>query len=136
MLDTVLLCGNTDDFQDGKPSGPTSSVFANRQLLWLQERLQRSTADFLLVAGHYPVWSVSKHGPTDCLLRRLRPLLVKYKATAYLCGHDHNLQVSLYTCRSLKLGCKQCLKGLSVYVNSIFKFCTFEILCIRWQCLV
>ncbi|XP_058258554.1 tartrate-resistant acid phosphatase type 5a isoform X1 [Hemibagrus wyckioides] len=92
MLDTVLLCGNTDDFQDGKPSGPTSSVLANRQLLWLQERLQRSTADFLLVAGHYPVWSVSKHGPTDCLLRRLRPLLVKYKATAYLCGHDHNLQ--------------------------------------------
>ncbi|XP_046717235.1 tartrate-resistant acid phosphatase type 5a [Silurus meridionalis] len=92
MLDTVLLCGNTDDFQDGKPSGPESSVLANRQLLWLQERMHSSTADFLLVAGHYPVWSVSKHGPTDCLLKRLRPLLVKYKATAYLCGHDHNLQ--------------------------------------------
>ncbi|TTJ23333.1 Tartrate-resistant acid phosphatase type 5 [Bagarius yarrelli] len=92
MLDTVLLCGNTDDFQDGKPNGPASSALANRQLVWLQDRLHRSTADFLLVAGHYPVWSVSKHGPTDCLLRKLHPLLVKYKATAYLCGHDHNLQ--------------------------------------------
>lgn len=95
MLDTVLLCGNTDDFQDGKPDGAVSSESANRQLVWLQERMQRSKADFLIVAGHYPVWSVSKHGPTDCLLRRLRPLLVKYKATAYLCGHDHNLQASL-----------------------------------------
>ncbi|XP_072539346.1 tartrate-resistant acid phosphatase type 5a isoform X2 [Salminus brasiliensis] len=92
MLDTVLLCGNTDDFKDQKPPGPQSSAQANRQLVWLQERMARSKADFLLVAGHYPVWSISEHGPTDCLLKRLRPLLVKYKATAYLCGHDHNLQ--------------------------------------------
>lgn len=92
MLDTIMLCGNSDDFVDEKPRGPLRAVDANRQLTWLQERLARSTADFLLVAGHYPVWSVSEHGPTDCLLHRLHPLLIKYKATAYLCGHDHNLQ--------------------------------------------
>ncbi|XP_008278160.1 tartrate-resistant acid phosphatase type 5a isoform X2 [Stegastes partitus] len=92
MLDTIMLCGNSDDHTDEKPRGPMFVVDANRQLTWLQERLARSKADFLLVAGHYPVWSVSKHGPTDCLLQRLHPLLVKYKATAYLCGHDHNLQ--------------------------------------------
>ncbi|XP_056136804.1 tartrate-resistant acid phosphatase type 5a [Lampris incognitus] len=92
MLDTVMLCGNSDDYEDEKPRGPLHAVDANRQLTWLQGRLAQSKADFLLVAGHYPVWSVSKHGPTDCLLQRLRPLLVKYKATAYLCGHDHNLQ--------------------------------------------
>ncbi|XP_076133355.1 tartrate-resistant acid phosphatase type 5a [Alosa pseudoharengus] len=91
MLDTVLLCGKTDDFLNQKPHSP-HSVHANRQLVWLQERMARSKADFLLVAGHYPVWSISEHGPTDCLLKKLRPLLVKYKATAYLCGHDHNLQ--------------------------------------------
>uniref|UniRef100_A0A672JEF5 Tartrate-resistant acid phosphatase type 5 n=2 Tax=Salarias fasciatus TaxID=181472 RepID=A0A672JEF5_SALFA len=92
MLDTVMLCGNSNDYADEKPRGPLRAVDANRQLVWLQERLARSKADFLLVAGHYPVWSVSEHGPTDCLLQRLRPLLNKYKATAYLCGHDHNLQ--------------------------------------------
>ncbi|XP_030637705.1 tartrate-resistant acid phosphatase type 5a [Chanos chanos] len=92
MLDTVLLCGNSDDFFDQKPRGPLSAAQANRQLLWLQERMAKSKADFLLVAGHYPVWSISEHGPTDCLLKRLRPLMLKYKATAYLCGHDHNLQ--------------------------------------------
>ncbi|XP_076001342.1 tartrate-resistant acid phosphatase type 5a isoform X2 [Genypterus blacodes] len=92
MLDTVMLCGNSDDFSDEKPRGPLCAVDANRQLTWLQDRMAKSKADFLLVAGHYPVWSVSKHGPTECLLQRLRPLLIKYKATAYLCGHDHNLQ--------------------------------------------
>ncbi|KAM6942455.1 tartrate-resistant acid phosphatase type 5a [Lycodopsis pacificus] len=92
MLDTIMLCGNSDDFEDEKPQGPVRAVDANRQLTWLQERLARSKADFLLVAGHYPVWSVSEHGPTECLLQRLQPLLIKHKATAYLCGHDHNLQ--------------------------------------------
>ena len=93
MLDTVLLCGNSNDYVDEKPRGPLRAVDANRQLTWLQERLARSKADFLLVAGHYPVWSVSEHGPTECLLQRLHPLLIKYNVTAYLCGHDHNLQV-------------------------------------------
>uniref|UniRef100_A0A4W5MLM2 Tartrate-resistant acid phosphatase type 5 n=1 Tax=Hucho hucho TaxID=62062 RepID=A0A4W5MLM2_9TELE len=92
MLDTVMLCGNSDDYDDEKPRGPLSTIEANRQLTWLQQRMAQSKADFLLVAGHYPVWSVSEHGPTECLLKRLRPLLVKYKATAYFCGHDHNLQ--------------------------------------------
>ncbi|KAI1886808.1 hypothetical protein AGOR_G00199620 [Albula goreensis] len=94
MVDTVLLCGNSDDYEDQKPRGPLNAVDANRQLRWIQQRLEKSKADFLLVAGHYPVWSVSEHGPTECLLKRLRPLLVKHKATAYLCGHDHNLQES------------------------------------------
>ncbi|XP_053711935.1 tartrate-resistant acid phosphatase type 5-like [Synchiropus splendidus] len=92
MLDTVLLCGNSLDYLDEKPRGPLRAVDANRQLTWLQQRLAQNKADFLLVAGHYPVWSVSEHGPTECLLRRLRPLLLKYKVTAFLCGHDHNLQ--------------------------------------------
>lgn len=104
MLDTVLLCGNSDDFLDQQPKAPHSGVQANKQLIWLQERLARSKADYLLVAGHYPVWSISEHGPTDCLLKKLRPLLRKYKATAYMCGHDHNLQVGVFL--FVSFGCK------------------------------
>lgn len=92
MLDTVMMCGNSNDYADAQPKGPVREVDASRQLVWLQDRLARSKADFLLVAGHYPVWSVSEHGPTQCLLQQVHPLLIKYKATAYLCGHDHNLQ--------------------------------------------
>ncbi|XP_020797533.1 tartrate-resistant acid phosphatase type 5a isoform X1 [Boleophthalmus pectinirostris] len=92
MLDTVMLCGNSNDYSDAQPKGPLRQVDANRQLVWLQDRMARSKADFLLVAGHYPVWSVSEHGPTQCLLQQVHPMLIKYKATAYFCGHDHNLQ--------------------------------------------
>ncbi|NXX82609.1 PPA5 phosphatase, partial [Urocolius indicus] len=95
LLDTVLLCGGGDDFDlPGPPRGPQDQAEAARQLLWLQKRLEASQSDqYVLVAGHYPLWSVAEHGPSECLVRLVRPLLMKYKVTAYLCGHDHNLQV-------------------------------------------
>ncbi|XP_021238651.1 tartrate-resistant acid phosphatase type 5 [Numida meleagris] len=94
VLDTVLLCGATDDFGVGAPPrGPVDAAAAEAQLSWLQGRLAAARHDrYVLVAGHYPVWSVAEHGPTACLVRLLRPLLRRHRVTAYLCGHDHNLQ--------------------------------------------
>ncbi|XP_029440943.1 tartrate-resistant acid phosphatase type 5 isoform X2 [Rhinatrema bivittatum] len=92
MIDTVTLCGNSDDFQSQQPEKPLSQELATQQMSWLKRRLAASRDDYLLVAGHYPVWSVAEHGPTHCLVKHLLPLLKKYRATAYLCGHDHNLQ--------------------------------------------
>lgn len=74
-------------------TGPDSPEEAEAQWQWLESVLQSSTAHYLLVGGHFPVWSIAEHGPTTCLVERLKPLLEKYNVTAYISGHDHNLQV-------------------------------------------
>ncbi len=58
--------------------------------------LMMFSAPYLIVSGHYPIYSIAEHGPTACLVDRLRPLLHQYQATTYLCGHDHNLQVKIF----------------------------------------
>ncbi|NWX05741.1 PPA5 phosphatase, partial [Caloenas nicobarica] len=92
LLDTVLLCGGGDD-AGGPPAGPGDAAAAAAQLRWLRGRLAASRGDrFVLLAGHYPLWSAGEHGPSSCLRRLLRPLLRRHRVTAYLSGHDHNLQ--------------------------------------------
>merc|ERR1712060_715837 len=54
--------------------------------------LNSSTADYLVVAGHYPVWSICEHGPTKVLVERLKPLLEHAHVSVYLAGHDHCAQ--------------------------------------------
>ncbi len=54
------------------------------------------SADFLFVLGHYPIYSIGESGNTQCLIDRLNPLLHKHNVTAYIAGHDHNLQVDRY----------------------------------------
>ena len=52
-------------------------------------------AEYLIVAGHHPVLSAGIHGNTPYLISKLKPLLEENDVTAYLSGHDHNLQVRL-----------------------------------------
>jgi len=94
MIDTVILTGNSDLPGGGQLAGdalpgPANVAEADAQWTWINKTLATSTADFLIVAGHYPVWSVCEHGPTSLLVSTLKPLLEQYKVTAYLAGHDH-----------------------------------------------
>lgn len=36
--------------------------------------------------------SICEHGPTTCLIEKLKPLLVYHEVAAYLNGHDHCAQ--------------------------------------------
>ncbi|XP_057264919.1 tartrate-resistant acid phosphatase type 5, partial [Pezoporus wallicus] len=72
---------------------PRERAAAEAQLAWLQRRLVAAERDrFVLVAGHYPLWSAGEHGPSACLRRLVRPLLRRHRVSAYICGHDHNVQ--------------------------------------------
>lgn len=55
-----------------------------------------SSADYLIVAGHHPVFSAGVHGNNDYLESNLRPLLEENNVSIYLSGHDHDSQVNEY----------------------------------------
>jgi 3',5'-cyclic AMP phosphodiesterase CpdA len=95
LIDTVLLSGQAADPVTGEHlpgsnyTGPADQQAADDQWAWLEGELAKSTADYLIVAGHYPVYSICEHGPTAVLVSKLKPMMEKYKVTAYLAGHDH-----------------------------------------------
>ena len=98
MIDTVVLSGNSD-LEDGTElagdalPGPLSQAAAVTQLEWIETTLAASNAKYLIVAGHYPIYSICEHGPTPSLISQLKPMLVNYNVTAYMNGHDHCAQL-------------------------------------------
>jgi tartrate-resistant acid phosphatase type 5 len=97
MIDTVTLTGNSD-LEDGTElsgaalPGPPSKEAADVQMEWIQTTLAESKSKYLIVAGHYPVYSICEHGPTPLLISQLKPMLVANNVTAYMNGHDHCAQ--------------------------------------------
>ncbi|KAL8570045.1 hypothetical protein ACOMHN_036322 [Nucella lapillus] len=92
MMDTIVLCGNTDDRLDAQPQGPEDERAAEQQWNFIQKSLQTSNATYLFTVGHFPVFSIAEHGPTQCLVDRLLPMLHQSRASGHFSGHDHNLQ--------------------------------------------
>ena len=81
-----------DSMIDGGITGPgVTHGSAAIQWAWLESRINTSTADYLWVGSHYPVYSIGGHGPDADLIMRLKPLLEKYEAN-YFNGHDHDLE--------------------------------------------
>ena len=64
-----------------------------KQIQWLKDVLANSKEQWKVVFGHHPVFSASKtHGNTPEMIQRVKPLLEKYHAQFYFCGHDHDFQ--------------------------------------------
>ena len=89
--DVVLEDGSLHELNGDELPGPTDPPAAGKMFEWLEARMAASTADYLWVGAHYPVWSIASHGPTAGLVTKLRPLLEKYEAN-YFNGHDHDLE--------------------------------------------
>ena len=92
FLDTLLLAPEQAEDEARVHLPVDEPAVRARQYAWLETTLAASRADWLLVFGHYPVWSCGEHGDSPSLIRDLLPLLEKYHVDAYYSGHDHSLQ--------------------------------------------
>uniref|UniRef100_A0A914WZP6 Tartrate-resistant acid phosphatase type 5 n=1 Tax=Plectus sambesii TaxID=2011161 RepID=A0A914WZP6_9BILA len=103
MFDAILLTGSMPpDYSwwdkamkligRKKRYDPSDKDQSESMWTWIEQQLQQSTADYLFVMGHYPIYSIAEHGPNQILVDRMIPLLHKYHVTMYMSGHDHSLQ--------------------------------------------
>jgi len=83
-----------------EPQGPADAAQAESMWALIEDKMSKSTADYLFVVGHYPAYSTTRHNVNHCLALRLQDLLEKYNANGYLCGHAHNLQHVTTTSRT------------------------------------
>jgi len=61
-----------------------------KQIHWLENQLRASKATWKIVMGHHQI--VDVHGGSPYLQSKLVPLFKKYKVSAYINGHIHNVQ--------------------------------------------
>lgn len=92
VIDTNALIA--ENFEgNGRMAVNLRSQDASAQLAWLERELASSSVRHKLVAGHHPIFSGgSLHGDTPDLIRTLLPMFKQHGVSAYLAGHDHDLQ--------------------------------------------
>lgn len=73
----------------------TDRAYTN-QRNWLISELSASASDWRVVVGHHPVYSAGSHGITSELLNDLDPIMRRYNAPIFICGHDHSKQLIQY----------------------------------------
>jgi 3',5'-cyclic AMP phosphodiesterase CpdA len=96
LIDTPMLSSSNPAATEAEegyfaPLPLLPKSYAEDQWSWIESQLKASTADYILVGGHYPVWSVCEHGPSSTLVAHLKPLLEAYGAH-YMSGHDHCME--------------------------------------------
>lgn len=90
FLDTPPL---VDEYYRGKGYPDVFTQDSAKQMIWLKDVLADSKEQWKLIFGHHPIYSASKtHGNTAEMIRKVKPLMEKYNAQIYFCGHDHDFQ--------------------------------------------
>ncbi len=93
IIDTSPLMTGLANRAEGRAAANVRSQDTDAQMAWLDQELGASTAKWKLVVGHHTLYSGgSTHGNTPEMIERVLPILQKQKVTAYINGHDHDLQ--------------------------------------------
>jgi acid phosphatase len=94
FIDTMIWNGEGDS---ESYFGESRTVLKSKQVAWLETRLLESIADWKVVVGHHPLYSIGPHhsGAYSSLVD-LDELLQRHRIPIYLNGHNHNQQVVQY----------------------------------------
>jgi tartrate-resistant acid phosphatase type 5 len=79
ILDTTIIQKNNDD--------------SETELIWFENELSSSTADWKVVLGHYPLYSNGEHGNNERLIGIIEPILINNNVDLYIAGHEHDLEL-------------------------------------------
>ncbi len=91
-VDTTPLIDKYRKENDKYPDANLQDI--NKQLAWIDSVLTSAKEDWVIVAGHHPMYAYTpKDGSerTD-LQNRLNPILKKHQVDLYVAGHIHNFQ--------------------------------------------
>lgn len=62
------------------------------QMDWFETTMKTSNADYLIVSGHHPIYSIGEKGSENFMIEQILPIMKKYGSQVYIGAHDHNLQ--------------------------------------------
>ncbi len=91
-VDTAPLIDKYREESDTYPDACKQDM--NKQLAWIDSVLTVSKEDWVIVAGHHPVYAETPKDESERsnLQERLDPILRRHKVDLYICGHIHNFQ--------------------------------------------
>ena len=91
-FDTTPLIDKYRKENDKYPDACKQDI--NKQLAWLDSVLANAKEDWIIVAGHHPIYAYTPKEESERMdmQKRIDPLLRKYKVDMYICGHIHNFQ--------------------------------------------
>lgn len=92
LLDTTPLIDKYRNDSEEYPDATAQDMEA--QLQWLDKELSEATEDWVIVAGHHPIYADTPKDETERtdMQRRVDSILQRHKVDMYLCGHIHNFQ--------------------------------------------
>lgn len=91
MLDTTPLI---DRYRESNKYPDAKHQDKEAQLEWLDKVLSEATEDWVIVAGHHPVYADTKKPriERDDMKKAINSILRKHKVAMYICGHIHSFQ--------------------------------------------
>ena len=93
LIDTTPLINR---YHNSSTYPDVNSQDIDAQLKWIDKTLNEATEDWVIVAGHHPMYADTKKDLIEQkdMQERLLPILQRYKSKVamYVCGHIHNFQ--------------------------------------------